>query len=141
MSVLGGLALLAAGALFVTGCTSAPPKTPVYTEAEPGPWAKVMPTPPRLVKVDGDVRLTIDYKRRMTDFVDRVKVLDDQGITVLNLARDFGQPLDVTFGVPPGTETLTVLVSSTAHGKWRSDPVDVSSLPAEKKPEEKQEPL
>ncbi len=129
-SVSGRLALFVAGLLLVVGCRPAPRERPVYTQEEPGPWSEVMPEPPKLVNVgDNYVRLTIDYRARMADFVNRIWVMDDQGSTVLNLARDYDQPLDVTFAVPPGTETLTVIVSSTTRGLWQSQPIAVSAIP------------
>ena len=121
--------------LLASGCRSlfgSAPKAVIYTQDKPGPWKDVMPAAPS-VTVDGlKVTIKVDYRSRVDDYVDRISVVDDQGRDVGMLAFGAGGAPEVTFILPRGTRTVTVLIRSTKNGVWSSKPVPVPEPPAEK---------
>ena len=113
----------------VSGCQTSPTVAPA-TEDNPGAWAEVMPKTPA-VTFDGlKVTIKADYRARTTDYIDRIKLEDDQKQLVGELAFEFGKDVDVTFALPGGTQSVVIILNSTKRGLWRSNPI---SVPAPKK--------
>ena len=115
--------------LAVGGCRTGP-TVATATEDNPGAWAEVMPNKPAVTWDGLKITIKADYKARTTDYIDRIKLEDDQKQLVGELAFEFGKDIDVTFALPRGTRSVVIILNSTKRGLWRSNQIPV---PAPKK--------
>ena len=126
-SLLVGLILLVAVA--ASGCRSSePPPPPPHTENNPGPWKDVTVSISFAVK-DQEVKLTITVTDHPEGqgYVRKFELFDQTGTVVGYRGFVGGDVPTQTFLLDPETKRLTVEVTSTELGKWRSNPREVPS--------------
>jgi hypothetical protein len=132
--MLGRSAFVVVFALVVVvGCTQPEPKPVVYTPENRGPWSEVMPTAPDVTfEQVGDqqrIRVKLDYQKKMGDFVERIVLKDASGTNVGNWkVPGPDAELNVAFLLPKGTQEVTLYVTSSKHGQWRSAPITVPAV-------------
>ena len=125
MNTPARITLFAAALLALTaslGCRS-PKPIPRHTEDAPGPWEDVKVSIVFTV-TDPEVKVTIgvaDHPKG-SGYVQKFEMFDGKGVSIghrVFLAIDVPS---VTFILDDETSELTVEVTSTQLGKWRSNP-------------------
>jgi hypothetical protein len=133
---LAGSIVLVAAFVLQAGCASKPPEP--YSPQNMGPWEQAMPTAPAVtfqqVGLRQRIRLKLDYKTDLGDFVERIILKDETG-TIVGNWKVPGSKVDLQVGflLPEGTRTVTLHVTSSKHGEWRSAPIAVPEVKEEPK--------
>ena len=114
----------------VAGCAFLFPPEPgpkVFTEDNPGIWDEVMPQKPEVTFRGLKMTIKVRYKERTTDYVERVRLVDDQGREFENLLFGFGKPVEFTENLPTGTQSVKIIVQSSKpeRGEWHSNRITV----------------
>ncbi|MFH1730113.1 MAG: hypothetical protein ABIF82_00500 [Planctomycetota bacterium] len=121
LTVMGLLVLLAA-----LGCRATEPVPPLHTEANPGPWADVKISMPMTVTDRGTkVTITVTEHPKGTGYVRKFELFDDSGTSIGYRVFAADKEPAETFLLDAETKQLTVEITSTSLGKWRSNPRDV----------------
>ena len=120
MLLLLCIVLAAAGGcrLFATD------KPEPYTEAKPGPWKNVKTS----ILFDASktsVKITImvkDYPARPGDYVRKFDLIDGKERNIGQRVFAYGAEPQETFILKPTTKQVTVIITATSRGEWRSNP-------------------
>jgi len=120
------LVIVSCAAVLCAGCKlfAKKPKAepPIYTAANPGPWKGVTPG---ILFNDKSAPVTIaisvtGYPRKGADYVRRLDLQDGSGTNVGTRVFDPVEEPTETFRLKPSIREVSVLITSTRRGRWRS---------------------
>ena len=117
LAVMGLLVLVAA-----LGCRTPEPVLPSHTEANPGPWSDVKISMPMAVTDTGaKVTITVTGHPKGTGYVRKFELFDGSGTSIGHRVFAADREPAETFLLDAETKKLTVEITSTSLGKWRSN--------------------
>jgi len=96
---------------------------PIYTAAQPGPWAdfKVSVTP-----APGKITIAVDgHPTQPGDYILRIDLVDQKQRNVGQRVFDYGDEPKETFLMAPDIRQVVATITSTTRGQWRSGAVDI----------------
>ena len=117
LTVLGLLVFVAA-----SGCRTSQPPPPLHTEANPGPWSDVKISMPMTVTDTGaKVTITVTGHPKGEGYVRKFELFDGSGTSIGHRVFAADREPAETFLLDAETKKLTVVITSTSLGKWRSN--------------------
>ncbi len=106
------------------------PEPELYTEATPGPWKNVkirisFDNSTAVTKITVAVR---EYPTKPGDYVRRFDLVDGKRNSVGQRVFAYGDEPAETFILDTAAKQVTVTITSTGRGQWRSNPRRVPSM-------------
>ena len=116
------LTVMALLALVVAlGCRT-PEPVPRHTEANPGPWSDVKISMPMAVTDTGaKVTITVTGHPKGTGYVRKFELFDGTGTSIGYRVFAADREPAETFLLDTETKKVTIEITSTSLGKWRSN--------------------